>query len=138
MCDHPDIAALSFVGSSQAARSVHARAIASGKRAVALGGANNYLLAMPDCDIEATARDVVSSFTGCAGQRCMSASVLLVVGEQAQLVTAIVEASRQADCIGTLIDAEAATLVGGQVDLVPAPELLLEVVYHSVVEVFPS
>ena len=116
LCDHPGIAALSFVGSSQVARTVHARAVATGKRAVALGGANNYLLAMPDCDIEATARDVVSSFTGCAGQRCMSASVLLVVGEQAQLVAAIVDASRKAEGIGTMIDVEAATHICGQVN----------------------
>ncbi|KAJ2825644.1 hypothetical protein GGI24_003105 [Coemansia furcata] len=91
LIDHPGVAAVTFVGSSPVAESVHARATAGGKRVLALGGAKNHLVALPDCDLEMTARDIVASFTGCAGQRCMAASVLLVVGEQPALIARVVE-----------------------------------------------
>ncbi|KAJ2908087.1 hypothetical protein GGI21_003238, partial [Coemansia aciculifera] len=91
LVDHPQVAAVTFVGSSPVARAVHERATAAGKRVLALGGAKNHLVALPDCDVEMAARDIVASFTGCAGQRCMAASVLLVVGAQPALVARVVE-----------------------------------------------
>jgi malonate-semialdehyde dehydrogenase (acetylating)/methylmalonate-semialdehyde dehydrogenase len=77
--DHPDISAIGFVGSSPVARSVYTRATSHGKRALALGGAKNHIILMPDADIEMASRGIVDSFTGCAGQRCMAASVLIAV-----------------------------------------------------------
>ncbi|MCP4027352.1 MAG: CoA-acylating methylmalonate-semialdehyde dehydrogenase [Sphingomonas sp.] len=81
ICDHPGIAAIAFVGSTPVARAVHTRGAAAGKRMRALGGAKNHLVVVPDADTEMTASNVVASVTGCAGQRCMAASVLLAVGE---------------------------------------------------------
>lgn len=81
LCDHPDIKALSFVGSTKVAKHVYARSAAEGKRVLALGGAKNHLILMPDANIETAPVQIVDSAMGCAGQRCMAASVLLAVGE---------------------------------------------------------
>jgi malonate-semialdehyde dehydrogenase (acetylating)/methylmalonate-semialdehyde dehydrogenase len=62
-----------------------------GKRAVCLGGAKNHLLVVPDADLELTAENVVASFTGCAGQRCMAASVLLAIGDVDHILKAVTE-----------------------------------------------
>ena len=81
LCKHPDIAAISFVGSSKVGKIVTDLCNESNKRILALGGAKNHLIAVPDCDVGMAARDVVASFAGCAGQRCMAASVLVLVDE---------------------------------------------------------
>lgn len=81
LVDHPLVRAVTFVGSSAVAKSVSDRCRALDKRCTALGGAKNHLVALPDCDVEGTASDVVVSYAGCAGQRCMAASVLLLVGD---------------------------------------------------------
>ena len=80
LVDHPDVKAATFVGSSKVAEIVANRCALS-RRCLALGGAKNHLVALPDCDAEMCARDIVASFAGCAGQRCMAASVLLLVGD---------------------------------------------------------
>lgn len=77
ICDHPGIAAVSFVGSSKVAELVAHRCHAINKRVLALGGAKNHLVALPDCDPGMASRDIVASFAGCCGQRCMAASVLV-------------------------------------------------------------
>ena len=74
ICDHPDIEAVSFVGSTKVAKIVYKRATSTLKRCVALGGAKNHLLVLPDANPEMTASNVVASMSGCAGQRCMAAS----------------------------------------------------------------
>jgi malonate-semialdehyde dehydrogenase (acetylating) / methylmalonate-semialdehyde dehydrogenase len=79
--DHPDIKAIGFVGSSAVAKIVYNRGSSTGKRVLALGGAKNHLVVMPDADADITASNVVASAYGCAGQRCMAASVLLLVGK---------------------------------------------------------
>jgi acyl-CoA reductase-like NAD-dependent aldehyde dehydrogenase len=84
MCDNPDIAAVSFVGSSKVADIVHTRCNKINKRVLALGGAKNHLIALPDCDVAMAARDIVASFAGCCGQRCMAASVLILVDEDGE------------------------------------------------------
>ncbi len=89
LCDHPDIKALGFVGSTKVAKAVYGRASTEGKRALCLGGAKNHLIVVPDADVELTAENVVASFTGCAGQRCMAASVLLAVGDVDHILDAI-------------------------------------------------
>ncbi len=100
LCDHPDIKALGFVGSTKVAKAVYGRASMNGKRALCLGGAKNHLIVVPDADPALTAENVVASFAGCAGQRCMAASVMLAVGD----VDPIIEQIR----------ARAAKLVAGQ------------------------
>lgn len=77
--DHPLIKAVGFVGSTPIARAVYTRGTSNGKRVLALGGAKNHIILMPDADTDMAARGITDSYTGCAGQRCMAASVLLAV-----------------------------------------------------------
>jgi malonate-semialdehyde dehydrogenase (acetylating)/methylmalonate-semialdehyde dehydrogenase len=79
--DHPDVRAISFVGSTAVARHVYARAAANGKRAQCQGGARNPVVILPDADMEMTCRIVADSAFGCAGQRCLASSVAITVGE---------------------------------------------------------
>ena len=81
LLDHPEIKAVSFVGSTPVARHVYARAAANGKRAQAQGGAKNPLVIMPDADVEMTTRIVIDSVFGNAGQRCLAAATLILVGD---------------------------------------------------------
>jgi malonate-semialdehyde dehydrogenase (acetylating)/methylmalonate-semialdehyde dehydrogenase len=87
ICDHPEIEAVSFVGSTRVARLVYQRATSRLKRCLALGGAKNHLLVLPDAIPDMTAQNVAASMSGCAGQRCMAASAMVAVGE----VDAIIE-----------------------------------------------
>lgn len=91
LCDHPGISALAFVGSTRVARTVYGRACATGKRALCLGGAKNHLIVVPDANLELTAENVVASFTGCSGQRCMAAANLVAVGDVDHIIAAIAE-----------------------------------------------
>lgn len=91
ICDHNDIKAVGFVGSSAVAKAVYERASKAGKRALCLGGAKNPIILMPDADPEVTVPGVVASFTGCAGQRCMAASLLIAVGDVDSMIDRIVE-----------------------------------------------
>jgi malonate-semialdehyde dehydrogenase (acetylating)/methylmalonate-semialdehyde dehydrogenase len=79
--DHPLIRAVSFVGSTPVARHVYERGAKAGKRVQAQGGAKNPIVIMPDADMETTTRIVADSAFGCAGQRCLAASVGITVGE---------------------------------------------------------
>jgi malonate-semialdehyde dehydrogenase (acetylating) / methylmalonate-semialdehyde dehydrogenase len=94
ICDHPGIKAVTFVGSTPVAKLVAARAQGNHKRVVALGGAKNHLVAAPDCNLNVTAQDIVNSYSGCAGERCMAASVLLTIGSQPALIEKIVGLSK--------------------------------------------
>jgi malonate-semialdehyde dehydrogenase (acetylating) / methylmalonate-semialdehyde dehydrogenase len=78
---HPDVAAVSFVGSTPVARHVYKTAAANGKRVQALGGAKNHMVVLPDADLELAADAAVSAAYGSAGQRCMAISVLVAVGD---------------------------------------------------------
>ncbi len=80
ICDHPDIRAVSFVGSTAVARAVYQRGTHAGKRVQALGGAKNFIVVMPDADLDRTIEIITESFFGCAGERCLAGSVLLPVG----------------------------------------------------------
>ncbi len=95
LCDHPAIKAIGFVGSTKVARIVYSRATAQGKRCLALGGAKNHLIVLPDADDEMTARNVTDSFTGCAGQRCMAASVMVAVGNVDHIIKKIIEKAKE-------------------------------------------
>lgn len=92
LLDHPDVAAVSFVGSTPVARHVYSRASASGKRVQALGGAKNHMLVLPDADLDTAADAAVTAAYGSAGQRCMAVSVVVAVGSAGDaLVSRIVE-----------------------------------------------
>jgi malonate-semialdehyde dehydrogenase (acetylating)/methylmalonate-semialdehyde dehydrogenase len=80
LLDHPAIRAISFVGSTATARYIYSRAVANGKRAQCQGGAKNPVVVMPDADMEMTTRILADSAFGCAGQRCLAASVAITVG----------------------------------------------------------
>jgi malonate-semialdehyde dehydrogenase (acetylating)/methylmalonate-semialdehyde dehydrogenase len=80
---HPDVAAVSFVGSTPVAESVHRTASAAGKRVQALGGAKNHLVVMPDADLDLATDALIGSAYGSAGERCMAISVAVTVGDVA-------------------------------------------------------
>jgi malonate-semialdehyde dehydrogenase (acetylating)/methylmalonate-semialdehyde dehydrogenase len=114
LIEHPDVRAVGFVGSSKVAEAVYTRATALGKRALCLGGAKNHLIVAPDAEPSLTVRGVVDSFTGCAGQRCMAASVLVAITGGTAGATDIVASVRDAAAslvlgtgMGALIDGAA-------------------------------
>jgi malonate-semialdehyde dehydrogenase (acetylating)/methylmalonate-semialdehyde dehydrogenase len=89
---HPDIKAVSFVGSTPVARSIYETATRNGKRVQALGGAKNHMLVLPDADVNMAADAAVSAGFGAAGERCMAISVVVAVGDVAEpLISAIRE-----------------------------------------------
>jgi malonate-semialdehyde dehydrogenase (acetylating)/methylmalonate-semialdehyde dehydrogenase len=83
LLDHPNVAAVSFVGSTPVARYIHERASAAGKRVQALGGAKNHAVVMPDADLDFTANHLTAAGYGSAGQRCMAIAVAVAVGDVA-------------------------------------------------------
>src|SRR3984893_5096059 len=81
LLEHPQVQAISFVGSTPVAKYVYAKAAAEGKRAQCQGGAKNHVLILPDADLDGATRIVTDSAFGCAGQRCLAISVAVVVGQ---------------------------------------------------------
>lgn len=119
LIDHKDVQAVGFVGSSPVAEAIYQRATAKGKRALCLGGAKNPLLVVPDADESITVRGVVDSFTGCAGQRCMAASLMLAVGDVDHLIQKITVAASQLKLgpgMGAIIDTAAIDRIRRHVD----------------------
>ncbi len=119
ICDHPDIAAVSFVGSTRVARIVYKRATSNLKRALALGGAKNHLIVLPDADVEMTSSNVVASMAGCAGQRCMAASVMVAVSGMDAIIARLIEhanAMVPGVTMGPVISAAAKTRIEGYID----------------------
>lgn len=92
--DHPLVKAIGFVGSTKIAKLVYQRGTHLGKRVLALGGAKNHIILLPDANPELTGMGISDSFTGCAGQRCMAASVLLAVGNVDQHIDKIIERAK--------------------------------------------
>ena len=82
LIEHPQVAALSFVGSTPIARDLYRRATAAGKRVQALGGAKNHMVILPDADLDTATEALVGAAYGSAGERCMAISVAVVVGEE--------------------------------------------------------
>ena len=79
--ESPDVAGVSFVGSSPVAKYIYSTASAHGKRVQALGGAKNFIVVMPDADLDAAVAALIDSCFGCAGERCLAGSVILCVGD---------------------------------------------------------
>lgn len=86
LIEHPDISAISFVGSTPIARSIYESSARHGKRVQALGGAKNHMVVMPDADMEQAANALIGSAYGAAGERCMAVSVAVLVGDAAEKI----------------------------------------------------
>jgi malonate-semialdehyde dehydrogenase (acetylating)/methylmalonate-semialdehyde dehydrogenase len=84
---HPDVKAISFVGSTQVAKYVYAEGAVHGKRVQCQGGAKNHVVVMPDADLEMSAKIISDSAFGCAGQRCLAVSAAITVGEASRKFT---------------------------------------------------
>ena len=95
ICDHPDIEAISFVGSTKVAKIVYKRATSNLKRCLALGGAKNHLIVLPDAHPSMTASNVAASMSGCAGQRCMAASAMIAVGPVDHIINMLCDEARK-------------------------------------------
>ncbi len=109
ICDHSGIEAVSFVGSTKVAKIVYRRGTATLKRVLALGGAKNHLIVMPDADVAMTSSNVVASMTGCAGQRCMAASVMVAVSDTDHIIERMIGEAKKivpGTNLGPVISAE--------------------------------
>ncbi len=110
ICDHPGIEAVSFVGSTKVAKIVYKRSTSNLKRCVALGGAKNHLIVMPDAHPDMTASNVTASMSGCAGQRCMAASAMVAVGPIDSIIAKICDEAKKiipGKNLGSVISKEA-------------------------------
>ena len=94
LLDHPKIKAISFVGSTQVARYIYSRGAANGKRVQAQGGAKNPLVILPDADIDMSVQIINDSVFGCAGQRCLAASNIIIVGDNGKIKEALYESAK--------------------------------------------
>ncbi len=117
--DHAGIKAVAFVGSTPVAKALYERGAKTGKKMLCLGGAKNHLVVVPDADKALTASNVVASFTGCSGQRCMAASVLLAVGNVDTILDEIVKQTRALDVgaqVGAIISKESLDRIVSYID----------------------
>lgn len=119
ICDHPGIAAISFVGSTPVAKAVYRRGTSNLKRVLALGGAKNHLIVLPDADPEMASSNIVASMAGCSGQRCMAASVMLAVSETDHIIERMVDHARSlvpGKSLGPVISSEAKARIERYID----------------------
>lgn len=89
LIEHPDVRAISFVGSSPVAHYIYSRSAAHGKRVQCQGGAKNPIVVMPDADMEMSVKLIMDSAFGCAGQRCLAASIAVPIGEARKTFTPV-------------------------------------------------
>lgn len=104
LLDHAQVQAISFVGSTKVARHVYARAGQHGKRVQAQGGAKNPIIVLPDADMEMTSRISADSAFGCAGQRCLAASLAITVGDARRTFTESIADAAAARVVGFGLD----------------------------------
>jgi malonate-semialdehyde dehydrogenase (acetylating)/methylmalonate-semialdehyde dehydrogenase len=119
ICDHPDIKAVAFVGSSNVAKIVYSRSTALGKRALCLGGAKNHMIVVPDADQDSTAKGLLASSMGSAGQRCMAASVAIGVADIDHIIDQLVEEAKEFELgmdMGTIISKDALDRITNYID----------------------
>lgn len=117
--DHKLVKAIGFVGSSRAAKAVYQRGTSLGKRVLALGGAKNHIVLLPDADPDLTGKGISDSFTGCAGQRCMAASVVLAVEGSELLIKKIkqrAESMTLGEDMGAIITKEQVAFLSEAID----------------------
>jgi malonate-semialdehyde dehydrogenase (acetylating)/methylmalonate-semialdehyde dehydrogenase len=126
LLDHPDVAAVSSVGSTPVARHIHQRASANGKRVQSLGGAKNHAVVLPDADLDDAARQITAAAYGSSGQRCMAISAVVAVGsigdelvgrlaEQARAIR-VGPAGEPRSEMGPVVTAEARQRILGYID----------------------
>ena len=108
LLDHPDIEGISFVGSTPTARHIYKRCGETGKRAQVLGGAKNIVAVTPDANLDAAMPSLITSFFGCSGQRCLSGSVLVPVGDVADALLEKFTAAAKAMKVGDGLDEQTA------------------------------
>jgi malonate-semialdehyde dehydrogenase (acetylating)/methylmalonate-semialdehyde dehydrogenase len=101
LLDHPDVAAVSFVGSTGIARYIHERASGNGKRVQALGGAKNHAIVLPDAELDFTSDHLVAAAFGSAGERCMAVSATVAVGPAADPLVSAVSAKGRSVVVGS-------------------------------------
>lgn len=94
LLEHPEIRAISFVGSTQVAKYIYGKGAANGKRVQAQGGAKNPVVILPDADIEMSVKIITDSVFGCAGQRCLAASNIITVGDNGNIKDALYESAK--------------------------------------------
>ena len=110
ICDHHDIEGVTFVGSTKVAKIVYRRATSNLKRCLALGGAKNHLIVLPDAHPQMTASNVAASMSGCAGQRCMAASAMVAVGQIDHIIQLLCDEARKVQVgknLGSVISKQA-------------------------------
>lgn len=95
LMSNPTVKAVTFVGSSPVAKIVKEACQNEHKRCTALGGAKNHLIALHDCEVDGAAKDICVSFAGCAGQRCMAASVLLLMDAPTELLEKLLAKAKE-------------------------------------------
>ncbi len=107
MCTHPDIKGISFVGSTPVAKHVYVTGTSHGKRVQALGGAKNFMVVLPDAQLDKAAATAYESITGCAGERCLAGSVVISVGkETAEKIEELVVKRAKETVIGNGLDSK--------------------------------
>jgi malonate-semialdehyde dehydrogenase (acetylating)/methylmalonate-semialdehyde dehydrogenase len=104
--DHPVVRAVTFVGSTNVAKYLYARAASNGKRVQAQGGAKNPAIIMPDADMETAARIITDSAFGCAGQRCLAVSLIVTVAEARNTFTELICDAASSRVVGYGLDEE--------------------------------
>ncbi|HKX29590.1 MAG TPA: CoA-acylating methylmalonate-semialdehyde dehydrogenase [Blastocatellia bacterium] len=125
---HPDVAAISFVGSTRVAKHIYEIATAHGKRVQAAGGAKNFMLVMPDADLDAATNQILGAAFGCSGQRCMAGSVAIAIGGAGDPLIESLKATTGKMRVGP-------TDGGGAVDMGPVIDPQARDRIHSYVEV---
>jgi malonate-semialdehyde dehydrogenase (acetylating)/methylmalonate-semialdehyde dehydrogenase len=108
---HPDVAAISFVGSTKVAKHIYEVGTAHGKRVQAAGGAKNYMLVLPDADLDAATNQIMGAAFGCSGQRCMAGSVAVAVGKAGDPLIESLDAAAKKMRVGPTDGVAAATSV---------------------------
>ncbi len=108
LLDNPDVEGISFVGSTPTAKYIYQRCGETGKRCQALGGAKNIVAVMPDANLEASMPSLITSFFGCSGQRCLSGSVLVPVGDIADELVEKFTTAAKAMKVGSGLDEQTA------------------------------
>ena len=118
ICDHPEIKAVTFVGSTQVAKIVYQRASQNLKQVLALGGAKNHIILLPDAHPEMASSNIIASMSGCAGQRCMAAATLIAVGDCHSILDKLKEQAQKIICgtnLGAVISKNAQERIEGYI-----------------------
>ena len=119
ICENDDISAVSFVGSTKIAKIVYQMSTQNLKRCIALGGAKNHLIVLPDADKEMASDDILASMSGCSGQRCMAASAMVGVGEIQEVIDKLVMKAKKmipGENLGSVISKNAQLRIKNYID----------------------